>query len=388
MRVTWIVDVIACFVLGVLALAGWSRGLVTAASSLCGFAIGMAGGGYLSRKVSGSSSVDPVIALWGLIAAITAAMVMAALLEYAGSPIRRRIHRSTVGEVADRLLGAAAGAALGAILVWGSAAVLMGVPVGYGVRPYIVSSHVVGQLNTAFPDPRPVLGFIARYDPLPMLRGPSVAQIAAPDAATAGTPGVQRSAASVVRIVGAACGYQVTGSGWVAMPGVVVTNAHVVAGGNSTAVQVDGRGRELPADVVAFDPDYDLAVLAVPGLSLPSLSFRTGFAAAGEAGSIAGYPENGPRDIQSVRVGTTGDVRTTDITGDRQVRRPVTAFRGVVRQGNSGGPLLDEDGRVLGAVFAGALDAPPGGYAIPAAAVVELLRKPQLGPVSTGSCVG
>ena len=70
---------------------------------------------------------------------------------------------------------------------------------------------------------------------------------------------------SVVRVLGTACGLGVQGSGWVAADGVVVTNAHVVAGQDDTSVQVGGQGERLDAQAIHFDVRNDLAVLRVPG---------------------------------------------------------------------------------------------------------------------------
>ena len=89
-----------------------------------------------------------------------------------------------------------------------------------------------------------------------------------------------------------ACGLAVQGSGWVAAPEEVVTNAHVVAGEDDTTVKLDG-GDELDAQAIAFDPHNDVAVLRVPGLAAPALRLRMQ-GVVGEQVAILGYPQNGP----------------------------------------------------------------------------------------------
>ena len=232
-----------------------------------------------------------------------------------------------------------------------------------------------------------MLGFIARYDPLPTFRGPNISDIPLPGVQVAGEPAVRGTAGSVVRVVGEACGYQVTGSGWVASPHRIVTNAHVVAGESQTSVQIRGVGRAIPARVIWFDADNDIAILDAPGVEASPLPIRSSVPAADRSAAMLGFPENGPFTIRSARIGLTRDVRTTDITDTRRVVRSVTAFRGVVRHGNSGGPLLNSSGEVVGTVFAAAVDDVEGGYAIPTSVVLDAISRETTVSVSTGPCV-
>jgi S1-C subfamily serine protease len=225
---------------------------------------------------------------------------------------------------------------------------------------------------------------LASLDPLPSISGP-LPNVQAPPPAIAHDPGVSAAARSVVRVEGTACGLSIEGSGWVAQPGVVVTNAHVVAGEQDTTVEVDGHEPTLPAQAIAFDPTDDVAVLRVPGLSLPSLSLVSN-PAAGRAGAILGYPEDGSLDAQSGRIGTTQTVITDDAYGRGPVSRLLTPLRGLVRPGNSGGPLVDREGRVLTTIFASTTDGgPPGGYGVANATVASVLAHAGT-PVSTGEC--
>ena len=146
-------------------------------------------------------------------------------------------------------------------------------------------------------------------------------------------------------MTGTACGLGIEGSGWAAGGGLVVTNAHVVAGEDDTTVQVGGEGDELDATPVGFDPHNDVAILHVDGLTVRPLALSTK-STAGAAAAIMGYPENGPFDAEPGRVGITRVVGSQDAYGRGPVQREVTAFRGLVRSGNSGGPLVDGAGHV------------------------------------------
>jgi len=188
-----------------------------------------------------------------------------------------------------------------------------------------------------------------------------------------------------VRVLGTACGLAIEGSGWVAAPEEVLTNAHVVAGEGDTTVEVGGQEPGLPAQAIAFDPTDDLAVLRVPGLGLPALSLASE-PASGTAGAILGYPEDGPFAARAARIGQTQKVLTQDAYGNGPVSRLLTPVRGVVRPGNSGGPVVDSAGRVLTTVFAGTTGGgPPGGYGVANATVAQALAGAS-GPVSTEQC--
>jgi S1-C subfamily serine protease len=187
-----------------------------------------------------------------------------------------------------------------------------------------------------------------------------------------------------VKVLGTACGLGVEGSGWVAGPGLVVTNAHVVAGQDDTAVTPPGGG-ELGAETVHYDPANDLAVLQVDGLSAPALPLVSAPERGTEA-AVLGYPENGPLTTTPARLGQTGEVISEDSYGRGPVRRTMTSFRGAVRHGNSGGPAVDAAGRVLTTVFAASVgDGPASGLGVPNEVVSDALQG-DLAPTDTGPC--
>jgi S1-C subfamily serine protease len=186
----------------------------------------------------------------------------------------------------------------------------------------------------------------------------------------------------VLRVTGTACGLGVSGSGWIATPNLVVTNAHVVAGMKDAQVdRSDGEFRD--ADVVVYDPRNDVAVLRVAGLATQPLTLVD--PVEGQAVAILGYPESGPFTASPGRIGQTGVVVTDDAYGRGPIRRRITTLRGVVRHGNSGGPAVDGQGRVQATIFASRVGS-AAGYAVPSAIVRDALAEVGAREVSTGPC--
>jgi Trypsin-like peptidase domain/Colicin V production protein len=366
-----------------LAALGFLRGFIVGALSLVGFA----GGAFLGTRIapallSGGSS-SPYAPLFGLLGALLGGALVAGGLEGLGFRLRARVLSPGVGML-DGLLGAVLSAAVALGLVWLGGAVALQTPGARVLRTEIQRSEILNRLNELLPPTGGVLNALARFDPFPDVRGP-LADVPAPRAAIARDPEVQAAAGSVVRVLGTACGLGVTGSGWVAAPGVVVTNAHVVAGEQDTTVQLQGTGPELDATAIAFDPTDDVAVLRVQGLNAPALRMASG-SEEGAEGAILGFPLDGPYDVRAARIGETLTVSTQDAYGNGPVRRRITSLRGVVRPGNSGGPLVDADGRVAGTIFAARTGGgPAAGYAVPDQEVRDALDGAS-GPVSTGPC--
>ena len=371
----------------VMGIIGWQRGVLSSASSLAGFALGLFVATHLGRVLLAGSRSDPSIAIWSVVIALVFALGVSALVEHVLEPAKDRLHEHPQAAIVDRTLGSVVAMLLGIVLLWLAASAIVAAPSLRMLRQHVFGSAIIRTVAAVMPAPEAILGVISRYDPLPQLRGPSISGIEIPDSRTSDVPAVVGAGQSVVRVVGEACGFQLTGSGWVAAPDLVVTNAHVVAGEVATLVQPGGQGAGRVASVVWFDPESDLAVLRIPDLHLAPLPVRLERPEASRSGAILGYPENGPFNIRAVRVGSTGIVATTDITGGREVRRNVTAFRGIVRHGNSGGPLIDETGAVIATVFAAAVGGAHGGYAIPVSEIRPVITAGPTQPVSTGACV-
>jgi S1-C subfamily serine protease len=366
-----------------LALFGFRRGFIVAVLSFGGFAVGSFIGTRLGPLLLSQGSASPYAPAFGLVGALLAGAILASGFEGVGFRLRRTLVLPGLGTL-DGALGALLSAALGLAIAWILAAVVVQSPPTAQLRAYVQRSVILSELNQLLPPSGPILNVLASLDPLPSISGP-LPNLSTPPAAIARDPGVRAASRSVVRVLGTACGLQIEGSGWVAQPGVVVTNAHVVAGEHDTTIEVNGREPQLSAYAIAFDPTDDIAVLRVPGLSLPSLAFAA-TSAPGHAGAILGYPENGPFDAQPGRIGTTQRIVTDDAYGRGPVSRLLTPLRGLVRPGNSGGPLVDRHGHVLTTVFASTTGGgAPGGYGVANATVSQALSG--AGPmVGTGEC--
>jgi S1-C subfamily serine protease len=254
------------------------------------------------------------------------------------------------------------------------------------LRRDIQRSAVLRELNQVLPPSGTILHALARFDPFPVVRGPA-ANVPAPTRGILASRGVRAAASRVVKVRGTACGLGVEGSGWVAGPGLVVTNAHVVAGETDTTVQVGGQPPNRSASVIDFDPHDDIAVLRVSGLSEPPLSLAPD-PQPGLAAGILGYPLDGPFDAEPGRLGQTQLVSTEDAYGNGPVLRTIATLRGRVRPGNSGGPMVDAAGQVVGTVFAAITSGSsggPGGFAVPNALVRVQLAKARARSASVGS---
>jgi S1-C subfamily serine protease len=373
----------------VLAIFGFRQGFIMGVLSFGGFAIGAFLGTRLGPLLLPRGSASPYAPAFGLVGALVAGAIIASGFEGIGLHLRRALILPGMG-LLDGILGALLGAALGLGIVWIIAAVAAQTPGQSRLRADIQQSVILRKLNVVLPPSGAILGALARLDPLPSITGPTP-DVAAPPPAVARTPGVRAASRSVVRVIGTACGLAVEGSGWVAAPHLVVTNAHVVAGEQDTTVEVGGNSPGLAAQAIAFDPRDDVAVLRVAELEVPSLRLAEGVAS-GTSGAILGYPENGPFDVEPARIGRTQSVLTQDAYGRGPVSRLLTPLRGLVRPGNSGGPLVNSAGGVLTTVFASTVGGSiRGGYGVANETVAAVLREARAraggeARVSTGAC--
>jgi S1-C subfamily serine protease len=311
--------------------------------------------------------------------AVIGAAVLEALGSMAGSFFRSGLRFPPLRAL-DSAGGLVVGGAAGLALVWvfGAAALLL--PGQRSLRQSVQRSEVLRRLNDIVP-PNRLLNVLARVDPFPSIAGPAI-PVEPPTPAVVNNPVVRDAAPSVVRVLGTACGLGISGSGWVAAPGVVVTAAHVVAGERSTSVVQSQSDRRLAAEAIAFDPKNDIAVLRVPGLTARALPIAE--PRAGASVAIVGYPLNGPLDSEPGRVGRTATILTDDAYGKGPVQRTVTSLAGTIRHGNSGGPAINALGQVELTVFAARIGG-DGGYGVPTKVVRRVLAS-AAGPVSTGAC--
>jgi len=361
---------------------GYTQGLIVGALSFGGFAAGGFLGSRLAPQLLEEGSRSPYAPLVALVGALLLGGLLAVVLELVGLGLRDRLP-DALGFL-DGLGGAALVACLGLGIAWLAGAVALQTPGARELRRPIQRSAILQQLNQTLPPSGGVLKALARFDPFPEIRGPSP-DVGPPPRAIARDPDVRAAGASVVRILGSACGLGVQGSGWVAGNGLVVTNAHVIAGQEDTTVQTRD-GAEHDADAVVFDPRNDLAVLRASGVAgVRGLELDAG-AKPGTPAAILGYPGNGPFDAQPGRLGDTQFVRTQDAYGEGPIRRRITSIRGRVRQGNSGGPAVDGRGRVVTTIFAASLsEGGRSGFGVPDTIARSALRAAG-DPVDTGPC--
>lgn len=374
-------------ILGVVVFAAWGfrQGAVIGVSSLIGFVGGTLVGVNVAGRLLENGNDSPYTPLLALAAALLVGGILAEIALLIG--YRLRVRFTTLGaRRIDGAIGAVLLAAFAIGIVWVGAAAITQSRANKDLRREIRTSTVVKQLNALLPPSTGVLDALSRIDPVPQINGPAP-NVSAPDSAVARDPDVQRATQSTVRVIGSACGYGIEGSGWVAAGRLVVTNAHVVAGEIDTAVQVMGGGPQLAAQAIWFDAKNDLAILYVPGLTAPPLELVLD-TAKGTSGAIIGYPLNGPLDVQPARIGATSTVVSDDIYGAGPITRRMTTFRGMVRHGNSGGPIVDEAGRVRTTVFAAKSDSDNSrGYGVPGEQISQALALADINrAVSTGGC--
>lgn len=363
-------------------LVGFSRGFVIGALSLAGFAGGAYIGTRFGPQLLDDGSSSPFAPLFGLLGALIGGVILSAGAEGIAGSVRAGI-RSPAFALLDGLLGSALAVALALGIAWLLSVIVLQTPGVRDLRKPIQRSTILKELNAFLPSEK-VLNALARFDPFPSITGPRL-EVEPPRSSVARDPDVRAAGRSVVRVLAKSCGLGVAGSGWVAAPGVVVTNAHVVAGSNGAQVVANGSDQRLSATAIAFDSRNDVAVLRVPGLDRPALRFA-GEVKVTEPGAVLGFPLNGPYRIVPARVGRTATVLANDAYGQRRVRRKVTGFRADVQPGNSGGPIVDVAGRVSGTVFSKVVAGPQGGYAVPNDIVRDTLQGAG-GPVGTGPCV-
>lgn len=365
-----------------LGLWGYRQGLIVGTLTLIGFALGAFAGSRVAPLVLNQGSSSPYAPLCAALGALVAGALVAVTLEGLALGLRSRLIRDRgVLHLADGAGGAALIASVALGLVWVFGAVVLHAPGTARLRADVQGSLILRSLNEVLPPSGPILHALDRVDPAPSIIGPA-APVAAPDPAIAADPEVAQAEGSVVRVLGTACGLGVEGSGWVAGPGLVVTNAHVIAGEDDTSVTTAG-GASLDATPVHYDPGNDLALLHVDA-ELPRLEIAPD-PRSGTAAAVLGYPENGPYAVAPARLGETRDTISEDSYGRGPIRRSITSLRGSVRSGNSGGPLVDDRGRVLGTVFAATTTGASGGFAVPDKVVEDALAGP-LAPVDTGPC--
>jgi S1-C subfamily serine protease len=296
--------------------------------------------------------------------------------------------------VVDHALGAGLNVIALAVMLWVLASALVYAPFAV-VSDQVSSSRVLTTLDAAVPSQArdafyEVTGTLADTAVPRIVAGAGdllSPEVDAPDAAVV-DPIVDQTRASIVKIVGDAreCNQIVSGSGFVLERGLIATNAHVVAGASDLRVRVRSGISSVSASVVYFDPETDIALLSAPDLDAPPVDLVLAPLERGTSVVTAGFPGGGRFTALPARVRDLAVTRGESIYGEPGVRREVYVLRGNVEPGISGGPVLTEDGRVAGMVFAAGLDEPEVAYALTSQVIAEASALSGAEPVPTGSC--
>jgi S1-C subfamily serine protease len=389
-----LVDLLVIVLAIVVAYTGWSHGFVVGLLSFIGFVGGAFAGLMLAPAILGGFEPGLGVSVLAILIVLAVASVGQGLLAWAGGWVRSKVS----SEPARRF--DAGGGALLAVIGLLIAAWAVGLAISSAAIPTASAAVRESRILRAVDDVVPVSpdrvrdtfesvmaagrfpDVVAPWVPEP------IQQVDEPAATLFRDPEIRAASQSVVKVVGRAssCDRVIEGTGFVIATERVMTNAHVVAGVSEPVVTAPD-GEPLQGQVVQFDARTDVAVLAVPGLDRAPLAFRED-AAAGADAAVVGYPNNGPLSTEPVRIRGEHSLLGRDIYGEDGVSRDVLSVRGEVRPGNSGGPLVADDGLVYGVVFAASLTDPETGYAL---AVSELSSQVQNAAasteaVSTGEC--
>lgn len=389
------VDVVVLLLAVMAAVSGAFQGVIVALPALVGVALGAVAGVKLAPVVI-SLFDSPVAKVAFAFAVVVFLIVLGETLGvWIGRKLRQKINPDKLSGI-DKTLGAILQAAAVFVVAWLVANPLTTVSAIPGLAKSINSSVVLGEVNDLMPaeaqglpsDLRKLLdasGFPSALSPFE--KAPS-ADTPPPDTSLNVSAVAKRVHPSVVKIRGNApsCSRALEGSGFVVAPQRVMTNAHVVAG--TDEVGIESTGGDYRARVVYFNPEVDVAVLAVPGLRAPVLPFAPQTAKAGDNAVVLGYPLDGPYTATPARVRGRINLRGPDIYDANTVQRDVFTVRGTVRSGNSGGPMITPDGDVIGVVFGAAVEDPDTGFTLTADQVrAEVDAAPsQTERVGTGAC--
>jgi S1-C subfamily serine protease len=374
------------------ALSGYWQGFITGACATAGLLLGGLAGIWLAPVLLGDAAPSLWVSLGALFVVLVMASIGQAVLQYVGSRLRARLTWQPIRAV-DAVGGAVLSVVAVLLVAWMLGVAISGSRIP-GISPQVRDSRVLVTVNNLMPvqaqqalrsfDKVVGSSFFPRY--LEPFAPERIVKVPPADRRVLRDPDIRAAAESVFKIrSNNRCGSGVEGTGFLYAPNKLMTNAHVVAGVTEPNVMV-GR-QTVQGTVVYYNPDVDIAVIDVPDLDGPTIRFDLA-GKEGQQGAVLGFPEDGPFDSQPVRIRSDQRLRSPDIYGNGTVTRHVFSLRGLIRPGNSGGPVVSTAGRVLGVVFAASVSDPQTGYALTAdqvrqAAAIGLDAKER---VSSGNC--
>jgi S1-C subfamily serine protease len=388
-------DIAVLAVAFIAAISGWRSGALGSLLSFVGVLLGAIAGVLLAPHLVAHISAPRAklfAALFLILALVVVGEVAGVVL---GRAVRGAIHSNSV-RFFDSLVGVAVQMVVVLVAAWLLATPLTSSAGQPNLAAAVRGSRVLAQVNDFAPDwlktvPKR-LSSLLDTSGLPQVLEPfsrtPVVAVAAPDAALANNPVVANTEPSVVKIraIAPSCQKVLEGSGFVLSPDRVMTNAHVVAGANS--VTVEASGNPYDATVVSYDPTVDIAILAVPNLPAGPLAIANAPVTSGTEAVVMGYPGGGGFVATPARIRELIELNGPDIYRSATINREVYTVRASVEQGNSGGPLIDLNGQVLGVVFGAAVDDNDTGFVLTAKEVAtQLSHIGDTAPVATGACV-
>lgn len=386
-----VIDILIVLLIILALVRGHSLGLVRQAGSTIGFLLGLVIGSWFGNFVMGFEHSTLSRALTGLLATLAGGLLFLSLGETYGAVLKEKLSHVRTLNSFDGVFGSVMGAATVLIGIWLMASILVLGPAS-GLQQAIKTSRILGDLDASLPPATSLLSSLNKLiDPngFPQvfsgLEPSPNAPVNLPSLGTFG-PVVGNAEASVVKVEGTGCGGIVEGSGFVVADGEIATNAHVVAGVTSPKV-IQGNTVHNTR-VVWFDPNLDLAVLQVKGLTGKPLQINATDLPSNTPGVVLGYPGGGEFNVQPAAIIEHFTAIGRNIYDQGTTQRDVYSLKAHVIPGNSGGPVLGSDGRVLGIVFATSTTYNNVGYALTGHQVAGELATAEQSTTthSTGQC--
>ncbi|MCW2962070.1 MAG: Colicin production protein [Thermoleophilia bacterium] len=363
------------------AYLGYRRGFLVSATALGAFAMAGLIAGAIAVAIG-----SPPPALAFMLGGALGLVPVALRLDHVTASVDALVGdgRARTG---DRAAGALLNVALGLVLAWFVGAVASIVPATSPGLTAVRTSSTMGVLVESVPPTGTLGAIVLRSGLIPSLNGPLVLADP-PDPSITGLTAVAVARGSVVQVRGRACARMVTGTAWVAAPGLLLTNAHVVAGMRQVFLASGPTYTGRAATVTWFDAHNDVAVLALDGAQLPPAIPISTRVLHGEPAAAIGFPRGGEQQTTPARIDRAASWETVPVGGGPERMTRVLAFRADLQSGNSGGPVVAADGTALGMVVAKGLNQRiAAAYGVPGAellaAIAEGARRV---PVSTGPC--